>query len=248
MATQKPGGILGGVTKTAPAADPNQPDQENKALENEVPVNQIVDPENVNQQEGGEGEHGTNTPNPTNEVGRLDKDPATDLVVPTSKNAYEADPNLGQGAGEVGTAGDAEAEQAALEAAQTAEARRIADENRAAVAERRKQRRFTPPTEEELSNESQSVQEPEIVAAYKHTSVRHFKVGPFEFQNHILYITSDEANEEFLDAYDGLPDRDRNAIVQYDWKAAARVEQPVNRASRGSMSTRDIKDSKVIGR
>ena len=255
MATQKPGSILGGLkTGTAIPVDPALADQENKELVNETPneeepVTQIVDPENVNQSEGGEGEAKTNTPNPDNEAGVVIKDEATGLVVPTSKNPYQANPNLDRPIGEVGNAGQAEGEVALLARAKTLEANAISDEAREQLTENRKQRRNRPLTEDEYARVVEDSSVPQIVAAYKHKAVRHFKVGPFEFQNHILYLTSEDAHEEFLDAWGGLQPRDQNEIVQYDWEAAARVEQPVNRsAARGSMSTRDIKDAKTITR
>lgn len=106
--------------------------------------------------------------------------------------------------------------------------------------------RLMPRTEEEALREEQG-EAPVIqpVAAYKHRSVRHFKVGPFEFLNHILFIYTEQKHDEFLDLFEGLELRDQNAIVQYDWVAAERVEQPVN-VARGSLSTREIKDSKIV--
>lgn len=85
------------------------------------------------------------------------------------------------------------------------------------------------------------------VGAYKHRSVRHFKVGHFEFKNHVLLIYTEQANEAFLDLYDGLEPRDQNAIVAYDYEAEAKLNnaQPLM-VSRGGLSTRDIKDAKTI--
>ena len=83
------------------------------------------------------------------------------------------------------------------------------------------------------------------VAAYKHREVNHFKVGDFEFRRHILELYSNEAHDLFLKLYQGLTPRDQNAIVEYDFEAAARVEQPVQ-VTRGSLSTGDIKDPKLI--
>lgn len=83
------------------------------------------------------------------------------------------------------------------------------------------------------------------VGAYKHRSVRHFVVGGFEFKNNVLLIYTAEANERFLDLYDQLEERDKNAIVEYDWEAAQRVEQPVM-VARGAMASSRIKDAKVI--
>lgn len=92
------------------------------------------------------------------------------------------------------------------------------------------------------------VETPDIikpVAAYKHREVNHFKIGDFEFRRHILELYSNEAHDLFLKLYQGLTPRDQNAIVEYDFEAAARVEQPVQ-VTRGSLSTGDIKDPKVI--
>lgn len=108
-----------------------------------------------------------------------------------------------------------------------------------------RERRIRPMTEAEYDEYAGIEQEPEIFAAYKHRAVRHFKVGPFEFHNNILYVTTEAQNEAFLDAWEGLPARDQNDIVVYDWKAAQRVEQPV-RATRSALATRDIKDAKTI--
>lgn len=107
-------------------------------------------------------------------------------------------------------------------------------------------RDLMPPTEEELiERESAGIDAPEPIAAFKHRQVRHFKVGDFEFKNHVLYITTQAGLEGFLKAYDGLPARDKNEIVQYNWRAAASIETPVN-VARGSMSTGAIKDPKRI--
>lgn len=241
--------ILGGMTKSV-AADPSQPDQENKGgmpqtqETEEAPVTEVVDPENVNQGEGGPGEHLTNTPNPTNEGGPIDIDEATGIAVPTAKNAYVADPNLDLRAdGPVGEAGAEEEAQRIQQVAAAESARQAADETRKALEERRKNRRFQIPSEGEYLAGGEV--KPTIVAAYKHLSVRHFKVGPFEFQNHILYITDEASNEAFLDIVDELPPIDQNNIVKYDWEAAERLAAPA-KAARGSMSTRDIKDAKTV--
>lgn len=105
-----------------------------------------------------------------------------------------------------------------------------------------------PRSEEQARAEDAGEVEAEViepVGAYKHRSVRHFVVGGFEFKNNILLIYTAEANERFLDLYDQLEARDKNAIVEYDWKAAQRVEQPVM-VARGAMATSRIKDSKVV--
>ena len=110
-----------------------------------------------------------------------------------------------------------------------------------------KERRVLPMSEEEaIARESgEIVVDANPFAAYKHRAVRHFKVGDFEFKNHILYLMSEEANERFLDVFEQLPERDRNEIVVYDFEAAKRVETPVA-VSRGSMSTGQLKDPKVV--
>lgn len=113
-----------------------------------------------------------------------------------------------------------------------------------------KYRDLLPPTEEELEARLNGDGEyatgiPEPIAAFKHRAVRHFKVGPYEFKNHILYLHEEKSLAGFLEAYRGLPERDRNEIVQYDWRAAAQVETPVN-VARGGLSTSRIKDSKRI--
>lgn len=163
-----------------------------------------------------------------------DQENKTQEAPVTQVSDSDVQPKLDPPSGDGGNGITAEAE---------AETRAQADAVRAEIAKNRT--RKTPRTEEEAVSAESMPLEPTIVAAYKHRHVRHFKVGDFEFHNHILYLASDESHEKFLDVYDGLPERDQNAIVQYDWNAAARVEQPV-RSARGSMSTRDIKDSKVI--
>lgn len=89
------------------------------------------------------------------------------------------------------------------------------------------------------------VDELKPIAAYKHRAVRHFKVGPFEFRNHILELYSEDQHNAFLYLYNGLEPRDQAEIVEYDFEAAARVERPVN-VARGSLGTDSIKDPKVV--
>jgi hypothetical protein len=90
------------------------------------------------------------------------------------------------------------------------------------------------------------VQEP--VAAYKHRTVMRFQVGKFTFQNHILQIFNDADNEEFLRLAQGLTTQDKSQIVGYNWKAAARVERPMdfNPVSRGAVNTKSTKDPKAV--
>ena len=149
-------------------------------------------------------------------------------------DASETETNLGQNENGV----QPEIDEAALAQAQARRAR--SQEALARLSDR------LPPSEEELEEANANGDSaPEPIAAFKHRAVRHFKVGPFEFRNHILYITEESALEEFLNAYEGLPLRDKNEIVKYDWEAAAKIESPVN-AARGSLSTGQIKDSKRI--
>ena len=50
--------------------------------------------------------------------------------------------------------------------------------------------------------------------AYRHNKIRRFKVGPFEFEDHILKIQTEEENEQFVQLHEQLHPRDRNAIVE----------------------------------
>ena len=116
----------------------------------------------------------------------------------------ETETNLDQNESENG--GQPAVDEAALAQAQARRAR--SQEALARLSDR------LPPSEEELEEQNANGDgAPEPIAAFKHRAVRHFKVGPFEFRNHILYITEESALEEFLDAYEGLPLRDKNEIL-----------------------------------
>lgn len=236
MATKN---LLGGLQSSTAAKPVNQQDEENKN-----PDGVVYDPaKDPNNQEDVSGESGTNTAT-DNQPGESIVDEATGLKVDTASNAYESDGIVDGSQGGPGRAGDAEADGHLANLALTS----VDEERRAKAAEEmqgRAKNRKRPRTEQEAAEWDEVDDSKRIIAAYKHRDVRHFKVGPFEFQNHLLYIDSEDAHEAFLDIYDGLPPRDQNAIVEYDWQAAQRVEQPV-RAARGPMSTRDIKDGKVI--
>lgn len=80
-----------------------------------------------------------------------------------------------------------------------------------------------------------------IYKAYKHRTVKTFKVGRFKFEDHILKIHSEAEHEEFLKAYEGLLGPDRVAIVEV---MQLENERPVNTQRRvdGSLSTAEIKD------
>lgn len=82
-------------------------------------------------------------------------------------------------------------------------------------------------------------------SAYKHRTVKHYKVGPFEFQNHILVLFNKDSDNAFRRLFAGLPPMDQSQIVKYDIEASLRVEQPVM-VERGALSTSGIKDPKTI--
>jgi len=87
----------------------------------------------------------------------------------------------------------------------------------------------------------------EPVAAYKHRRISRFKVGRHVFKDGLLYLYTEEDNDDFLQLYKGLDSTDKTQIVKYDWRKAASVESPVDaqRAIRGALSARSIKDPKV---
>src|SRR5690606_13497914 len=102
---------------------------------------------------------------------------------------------------------------------------------------------------DELEEEIQSDEEQaRTVAAFKHRRIRRFKVGKFEFRDHLLFLTSEEDLESFIEAYQGLAPEDRNAIVKYDFQREAQLESPVSatKAIRGALGTKQIKDPKVV--
>jgi hypothetical protein len=110
-------------------------------------------------------------------------------------------------------------------------------------------RRLMPITEAEAEKRlAEGYVEAEVtpLVVYKHRTVRHFKVGEFEFVNHLLYLYSEEANENFLDSYANLLPRDQHDIVVYDHLAASRVETAVTNTVRGSIGTGSLRDPKAI--
>lgn len=218
MATQNSGSVLGNLGKKVGAQD--APDTDNKALGAESTEGTGLIAENGDRVFSTDPDAANNQPN---------GDPQ-----PTAAN-------LDQGI--VGAAGNAS----------SIDGPKDDDGNRSTeivdtIPVKSTSTRRGPRTEAEAVKEESGEGDVEVakpVAAYKHRQVRHFKVGNFEFKNHLLYIYTDKANDEFLNYYDALEPRDQNAIVQYDWEAAERVEQPVA-ASRGAMSTSSIKDAKAV--
>jgi hypothetical protein len=95
-----------------------------------------------------------------------------------------------------------------------------------------------------------TVKSTEPVVVYKHRLIRNFQVGRFHFVNHLMPIHSAEENDEWLECFDGLMDVDKNNIVEYNYKAAAKLEQPVSnlssRSIRGALSTKGIPDQKIV--
>lgn len=85
------------------------------------------------------------------------------------------------------------------------------------------------------------------IACFKHRRVRRFQVGEFEFQDHFLYIYSEEEGRRFMEAWKGLMPIDKNNIVAFNWKAAQDLERPLeSRALREGVTTYNIKDPKVV--
>lgn len=89
--------------------------------------------------------------------------------------------------------------------------------------------------------------ESDPVAVYRHKNTRRFQVGKFEFVNHLLFLFSDEDEQEFLHLYDSLMPVDQVNIVEYNWSAAQGLEKPVGAtATRGALGTSSIRDPKRI--
>lgn len=67
------------------------------------------------------------------------------------------------------------------------------------------------------------------MATYKHKTIRRFRVGEFEFKNHILNIPEDKPEKiaKFEELFQKLPARDKNGITQIDEAALAALERPV---------------------
>jgi len=79
---------------------------------------------------------------------------------------------------------------------------------------------------------------------YRNTAIRRYRIGRFEFNNHLLRIRDDEV-EEFTALYSQLPAIMTQNIVEIDEDAAAALVRPVQ-AQRGSVGAADLPSQQLI--
>lgn len=82
---------------------------------------------------------------------------------------------------------------------------------------------------------------------FKHKLSRRFKIGRFEFKNHILSLQNDDDIEEFmrLVTHPKFPNRERTQIIEINEEAVRTLEKPLSLTVRGAQQTTDIKAVKT---
>lgn len=90
----------------------------------------------------------------------------------------------------------------------------------------------------------------DTIYRYKHKTIRRFATAQFEFKNFQIDIVGDEANDEFREVIDRLPEREKVNIVSINVEAQAAAERSfaesavatgAGGAVRGPMGAGDIK-------
>lgn len=104
-----------------------------------------------------------------------------------------------------------------------------------------------------MDGETDVEEKQKFTQGYKHKTINHFKVGRFEFRNHILIIEEEsqealeESKAEFERLYDGLMQIDKNNIVRL--KSVQNETRIESRVTRGIVGTNHVvdKQSPVAG-
>ncbi len=79
----------------------------------------------------------------------------------------------------------------------------------------------------------------------RHRRIRNFKIGKFQFKNHLLKIRSEEEEKEFSELIAKAPRLTQNSIVEINEEAMSSLEKPFQPAVRGAQPTSEITAGKT---